>query len=151
MAATRLPGKPLADIAGQPMIVHVWKRAMEADIGRVIVATDDAAIADPVKAAGGEAVLTRTDHASGSDRIAEALQEVTKAILEANKDLGDEERELALDQIKALASQAAQPEDTRSRGVIKALLSGLGSTLQAAGGLAGVWETWGPIIQAFFQ
>jgi 3-deoxy-manno-octulosonate cytidylyltransferase (CMP-KDO synthetase) len=74
MAATRLPGKPLADIAGQPMIVHVWKRAMEADIGRVIVATDDAAIADPVKAAGGEAVLTRTDHASGSDRIAEALQ-----------------------------------------------------------------------------
>ncbi len=74
MAATRLPGKPLADIAGRPMIVHVWNRAVEANIGRVIVATDDAAIANAIEAVGGEAVLTRTNHASGSDRIAEALQ-----------------------------------------------------------------------------
>jgi len=73
MAATRLPGKPLADIAGQPMIVHVWNRAMEADIGRVIVATDSEAIAASISAAGGEAIMTRADHASGSDRIAEAL------------------------------------------------------------------------------
>ena len=73
MAATRLPGKPLLDIAGLPMIVHVLRRALEADIGRVAVATDSAAIADAVKAAGGEAVMTRTDHPSGSDRIFEAL------------------------------------------------------------------------------
>lgn len=74
MAATRLPGKPLADIGGQPMIVHVRNCAIEANIGRVIVATDSVAIAGAIKAVGGEAILTRADHASGSDRIAEALQ-----------------------------------------------------------------------------
>lgn len=74
MASTRLPGKPLADIAGLPMIVHVLQRAQEAGIGRAVVATDDAGIADAVKTHGGEAVLTRADHPSGSDRIFEALQ-----------------------------------------------------------------------------
>ena len=72
MAATRLPGKPLADIAGEPMIVHVWRRAVEAGIGPVAVAADDPAIADAVVRAGGRAVMTRPDHQSGSDRIAEA-------------------------------------------------------------------------------
>jgi 3-deoxy-manno-octulosonate cytidylyltransferase (CMP-KDO synthetase) len=71
--ATRLPGKPLADIHGTPMIVHVWRRAVEAGAGRVVVATDSDEILAAVKAAGGEAVMTRTDHASGSDRIYEAL------------------------------------------------------------------------------
>ena len=74
LASTRLDRKPLADIAGAPMIVHVWRRAMEADVGPVIVACDDPAIADTVSEVGGEAVLTRADHASGSDRIFEALQ-----------------------------------------------------------------------------
>jgi 3-deoxy-manno-octulosonate cytidylyltransferase (CMP-KDO synthetase) len=73
MHATRLPGKPLADIHGQPMIVHVWRRAMEAGLGRVVVATDSAEIMAAVQAAGGEAVMTRADHASGSDRIHEAI------------------------------------------------------------------------------
>ena len=73
MAATRLPGKPLLDIAGLPMIVHVLRRAEEADIGRVAVATDTPEIAAAVKAHGGEAVMTRPDHPSGSDRIFEAL------------------------------------------------------------------------------
>jgi 3-deoxy-manno-octulosonate cytidylyltransferase (CMP-KDO synthetase) len=73
MAATRLPGKPLLDIAGLPMIVHVLRRAEEARIGRVAVATDTAEIADVVKAHGGEAVMTHADHPSGSDRIYEAL------------------------------------------------------------------------------
>ncbi|MCA0399341.1 MAG: 3-deoxy-manno-octulosonate cytidylyltransferase [Proteobacteria bacterium] len=73
LAATRLPDKPLADIAGKPMIVHVLERARKADIGPVIVATDSAAIADAVAAAGGKAVMTRADHPSGSDRIAEAV------------------------------------------------------------------------------
>jgi 3-deoxy-manno-octulosonate cytidylyltransferase (CMP-KDO synthetase) len=73
LAATRLPDKPLADIHGVPMIVHVWRRAMEADAGPVVVATDSEAIAGVVRAAGGVAVMTRADHPSGSDRIHEAV------------------------------------------------------------------------------
>jgi 3-deoxy-manno-octulosonate cytidylyltransferase (CMP-KDO synthetase) len=73
MAATRLPGKPLLDIAGQPMIVHVLRRAEAAQIGRVAVATDTPEIAEAVAAHGFEAVMTRSDHPSGSDRIYEAL------------------------------------------------------------------------------
>lgn len=71
--ASRLPGKPMADIDGLPMIVHVLRRAQEASVGRVAVATDAVEIRDAVLAAGGEAVMTRADHASGSDRIHEAL------------------------------------------------------------------------------
>ena len=74
MAATRLPGKPLLDIAGVPMIVHVQRRAAEARIGRVVIATDAPEIVRAVKAHGGEAMLTRADHPSGSDRIHEALE-----------------------------------------------------------------------------
>jgi 3-deoxy-manno-octulosonate cytidylyltransferase (CMP-KDO synthetase) len=74
MASQRLPGKPLADIAGEPMIVHVWRRAVEAGIGPAAVATDTAEIAQAVARAGGQAVMTRADHASGSDRIAEAVE-----------------------------------------------------------------------------
>src|SRR5690349_18018073 len=74
LAATRLPSKPLADIAGEPMIVHVWRRAIEAGIGPVVVATDTRAIAEAVEAVGGTAVMTRPDHPSGSDRLAEALE-----------------------------------------------------------------------------
>jgi 3-deoxy-manno-octulosonate cytidylyltransferase (CMP-KDO synthetase) len=73
MAATRVPGKPLLDIAGLPMIVHVVRRAEAARIGRVAVATDTPEIAAVVNSHGGEAVMTRADHASGSDRIHEAL------------------------------------------------------------------------------
>jgi 3-deoxy-manno-octulosonate cytidylyltransferase (CMP-KDO synthetase) len=76
MAATRLPGKPLADIAGLPMIVHVLRRAEAAAVGPVIVATDSPEIEAAVRKAGGRAVMTRADHASGSDRIFEALGEV---------------------------------------------------------------------------
>ena len=73
MSATRLPGKPLADIHGAPMIVHVWRRAKEADIGPVWVAADDPRVMEAVASAGGRAVMTRSDHPSGSDRIFEAL------------------------------------------------------------------------------
>jgi 3-deoxy-manno-octulosonate cytidylyltransferase (CMP-KDO synthetase) len=73
MGATRLPGKPLLDIAGLPMIVHVLRRAEAARIGRVAVATDTPEIAAAVTSHGGEAVMTRADHPSGSDRIYEAL------------------------------------------------------------------------------
>ncbi len=74
MAATRLPGKPLLAIGGVPMIVQVWRRAREADIGPVVVATDEPRIAAAVEAVGGRAVLTRADHPSGTDRIHEALE-----------------------------------------------------------------------------
>ncbi|UVK39024.1 3-deoxy-manno-octulosonate cytidylyltransferase [Mesorhizobium sp. AR10] len=73
MASTRLPGKPLADIAGVPMIVHVARRAAEAGLGRVVVATDAQSVAQAVRAHGFEALMTRSDHQSGSDRIFEAL------------------------------------------------------------------------------
>ena len=76
MASTRLPNKPLADIGGEPMIVGVWRRAMAADLGRVVVATDSADIVDAVRKAGGEAVMTRADHVSGSDRVFEAVTTV---------------------------------------------------------------------------
>lgn len=73
MASTRLPGKPLADISGKPMIVHVADRAAESGLGRVVVATDTEEVLVAVRRAGYEAVMTRIDHQSGSDRIFEAL------------------------------------------------------------------------------
>ena len=72
MASSRLPGKPLADIGGEPMVVRVARQAALADIGRVAVATDSREIAAAVEAAGFEAVMTRSDHPSGSDRVFEA-------------------------------------------------------------------------------
>ncbi|MDX7949775.1 3-deoxy-manno-octulosonate cytidylyltransferase [Lichenihabitans sp. Uapishka_5] len=74
MASTRLPGKPLLPIHGVPMIVHVWRRAIEADLGPVVVAVDDPRVADAIAAVGGRSVMTRADHPSGTDRIFEALQ-----------------------------------------------------------------------------
>ena len=76
LKATRLPDKPLALIEGEPMIVHVWRRAVEADCGRVLVATDAPSVQDAVLKAGGEAMLTSDQHQSGSDRIYEALTRV---------------------------------------------------------------------------
>lgn len=76
MASTRLPGKPLADIHGAPMIAHVWRRASEAKAGRVVVAAAEKEIVDAVTRAGGEAVLTDPDHPSGSDRIFEAMSKL---------------------------------------------------------------------------
>jgi 3-deoxy-manno-octulosonate cytidylyltransferase (CMP-KDO synthetase) len=73
MHSTRLPGKPLADIVGQPMIVQVLRHAETAKLGPVVVATDDETIATAVEKAGGRAIMTRSDHPSGSDRIFEAL------------------------------------------------------------------------------
>lgn len=74
-ASTRLPGKPLADICGKPMICRVWERARRAEKPeRVIVATDDQRIYDAVRKDGGEAMLTRADHPTGTDRLAEVAQ-----------------------------------------------------------------------------
>jgi 3-deoxy-manno-octulosonate cytidylyltransferase (CMP-KDO synthetase) len=79
LTASRLPGKPLADIAGRPMIAHVLERAQAAHLGPVYVATDSRDIAIAVEAAGGSAVMTREDHASGTDRVYEALGQITAA------------------------------------------------------------------------
>ncbi len=76
LGATRLPGKPLAEIAGAPMITHVLRRAVAANVGPVVVATDAREIETAVQKAGGRAVMTSPDHGSGSDRIFEALGKV---------------------------------------------------------------------------
>jgi 3-deoxy-manno-octulosonate cytidylyltransferase (CMP-KDO synthetase) len=73
MASTRLPGKPLADICGLPMIVHVWRRALESKVGPVLVATADSKIAEAIRDQGGDAINTDPNLPSGTDRIAQAL------------------------------------------------------------------------------
>ncbi len=70
-ASTRLPGKPLVDIAGKPMVQHVWERAMQSDAEQVVVATDDERIATVVREFGGDVIMTRVDHPSGTDRLQE--------------------------------------------------------------------------------
>jgi 3-deoxy-manno-octulosonate cytidylyltransferase (CMP-KDO synthetase) len=107
MHSTRLPGKPLADIAGTPMIVHVWRRAMAAQTGRVVVATDSQEIIAAMRQAGGEAVMTRPDHASGSDRVFEAVNHVDPEgdfdiILNLQGDLPTLEPHLAVDCVAPL-------------------------------------------------
>jgi 3-deoxy-manno-octulosonate cytidylyltransferase (CMP-KDO synthetase) len=76
MASKRLPGKPLADICGEPMIVHVWRRAMEAGVGSVVVAAAEAEIVEAIRAVGGEAIMTDADLPSGSDRVNQALSRI---------------------------------------------------------------------------
>ena len=111
MASTRLPGKPLKDIAGLPMIVQVMRRAAEANIGRVVVATDTKDIVTAVTRHGGEAVMTRDDHPSGSDRIHEALLQLDPAgevesVINVQGDLPT----VAADDIRAAASLLDDPE-----------------------------------------
>jgi 3-deoxy-manno-octulosonate cytidylyltransferase (CMP-KDO synthetase) len=142
MAATRLPGKPLADIAGQPMIVHVMRRAEAAGIGRVAVATDTAEIASVVTAHGGEAVMTRPEHPSGSDRIHEAMQKLdpdgkAEIVVNLQGDFPTITSETirsvmpALDDpavdISTLASRIHTEEEDRAPSVVKAVGSPIGA------------------------
>ena len=76
MTSSRLPGKPLMDIGGLPMIIHVWRCGILADVGQVVVAAGDQSIVDVVESSGGVAVLTRPDHRSGSDRIYEVIEQI---------------------------------------------------------------------------
>jgi len=76
MASTRFPGKPLALLAGKPMLEHVIDKALQADLGPVFVATDDERIAEVVKKTGASVCMTRSDHPSGSDRLAEAARDM---------------------------------------------------------------------------
>jgi 3-deoxy-manno-octulosonate cytidylyltransferase (CMP-KDO synthetase) len=141
MAATRLPGKPLLDIAGLPMIVHVLRRAEAAKIGRVAVATDTPEIAAAVKSHGGEVVMTRADHPSGSDRIFEAMQTLDPAgkaeiVINLQGDFPtitpDTIRSVlppladpAVD-ISTLASEIHSEEEDRAPSVVKAVGSPIG-------------------------
>jgi len=134
LASTRLPGKPLADIAGDPMIVHVWRRATEAGVGPVVVAAAEAEIVTAVERAGGRAVLTDSAHASGSDRIAEALhrldpQQRHDAVINVQGDLPTLEPaaiRAALDpladpgvDIGTLATEVKTEEERRAPSVVK--------------------------------
>ena len=141
MAATRLPGKPLLDIGGLPMIVHVLRRAEEAQIGRVAVATDTPEIAAAVIAHGGEVVMTRSDHPSGSDRIHEALKQLdpegrTEIVVNLQGDFPtispDNIRDVlppladpAVD-ISTLAAQIHTEEEAGNPNVVKAVGSPIG-------------------------
>lgn len=111
LKATRLPDKPLADIGGVPMIVHVWRRAMAANVGRVIVATDSTEIAAVVRNAGGEAIMTSDRHTTGSDRIHEALTTIDPAreiqfIVNLQGDLPTLEQRLVAQCLTPLANAA---------------------------------------------
>lgn len=136
MASTRLPGKPLADINGKPMICHVVDRALEAGIGEPVVATDSQAIFDSVEAHGAKAVMTRDDHESGSDRIWEAVEKFdprgeTEIIINVQGDLPTIEGETIrkameplIDEkvdIATLATQIMLEEERANPNVVKAI------------------------------
>jgi 3-deoxy-manno-octulosonate cytidylyltransferase (CMP-KDO synthetase) len=138
LASVRLPDKPLADIHGVPMIVHVWRRAMEAELGPVVVAAGEAEIVDAVTRAGGRAVLTRPNHPSGSDRIHEALLKIDPdgrhdAIVNVQGDLPTIARdtirasllplETASVDIATLAVEITREEEKTNPNVVKAVVS----------------------------
>ena len=141
MAATRLPNKPLLDIAGLPMIVHVLRRAEAAGVGPVVVATDAEEIAAVVEKAGGRAVMTRVDHPSGSDRIFEALgkadpQGRARLIINVQGDLPTLEpadlkasllplKDDVVD-IATLAAEIVKPEERTNPNVVKVIGSPVG-------------------------
>jgi 3-deoxy-manno-octulosonate cytidylyltransferase (CMP-KDO synthetase) len=147
LASTRLPGKPLAEIAGAPMIVQVWRRAMEAGIGPVLVAADSAAIAEAIDAAGGEALLTDPGLPSGSDRICAALRQFDPArrfdvVVNLQGDLPTIEpqsvraallplRDEAVD-IATLAARIRRREERDDPNVVKAVGTRLGPTRMRA-------------------
>ena len=138
LASMRLPDKPLADIHGEAMIVHVWRRAMEAGIGPVVVAAAEPAIVAAIEAAGGRAVLTDPAHPSGSDRIHEALLRVDPegrhdAIVNVQGDLPTiapetiraslEPLETPEADISTLVAEIVRDEERANPNVVKAVLS----------------------------
>lgn len=147
LAATRLPGKPLAAIGKAPMIVHVWARAREAGCGPVIIATDAPEIARAVTDAGGTAIMTRDDHQSGSDRVFEAVstfdpEDKFDVVVNLQGDLPTLDPELVRRCIAALqegadigtiAAEIVREEERTDPNVVKVVGSpvGDGTTLRA--------------------
>ena len=105
LSATRLPGKPLLKIKGLSMISHVFKKAEEANIGEVFVATEDQEIVDDVQKNGGQAILTRDNHKTGTDRIYEALKKLGKLDIELVMNLQGDEPLMDIEDIRNLHSQ----------------------------------------------
>ena len=105
MSATRLPGKPLLKINGLSIISHVFKKAEKANIGEVIVATEDQEIVDDVKKNGGQAILTKKEHKTGTDRIYEALQKLEYKNIDLIMNLQGDEPLINIDDIKKLNNQ----------------------------------------------
>jgi 3-deoxy-manno-octulosonate cytidylyltransferase (CMP-KDO synthetase) len=143
MASTRLPGKPLADICGEPMIVHVWRRAQEAGIGPVIVATDAPQVIAAIERVGGIAIMTRADHPSGSDRIHEAVEAFDPegrhdVIVNVQGDLPTIDPEAIAASVPPLADKSVdiatliteikREEEKTDPNVVKAIVSGMGPT-----------------------
>ncbi len=137
MAASRLPGKPLADICGVPMIVQVCRRALAANLGPVVVACAEADIAEAVRAHGGEAILTDPNHPSGSDRIWEALMTLDpegryNAIINVQGDLPTLDPVIIQDALTALqpdgvdmstvVAEITREEERTNPNVVKAVL-----------------------------
>ncbi|HLU61926.1 MAG TPA: 3-deoxy-manno-octulosonate cytidylyltransferase [Gammaproteobacteria bacterium] len=108
-ASTRLPGKPLAPIAGRPMILHVWDRAMAAGAARVLIATDDARIAAACREAGAEVAMTSAAHASGTDRINEAVSGLGLGPEEVVVNVQGDEPLMPAENIRQVAELAARP------------------------------------------
>lgn len=147
MGSTRLPDKPMADIGGSPMIVHVWKRAMEANIGVPVVCTDSQEVIDAIKSVGGEAVMTRSDHPSGSDRIWEAVTKFdpdakAEFIVNVQGDLPTISPELIKASlaplvnkecdIATLATQITDEEERNNPNVVKVIGSPIGNNILRA-------------------
>ena len=105
MSATRLPGKPLLKINGTSIISHVFKRAESAEIGEVIVATEDQEIVNDVKNNGGNAILTSRNHQTGTDRIFEALNLLNKKDISFIMNIQGDEPDIDINDIKLLDSQ----------------------------------------------
>lgn len=157
LASQRLPNKPLADIGGEPMIVQVWRRACEAQAGRVVVAAAEAEIAEAITQAGGEAVLTDPSLASGSDRVYAALCAVDPeggamppqydAVLNVQGDLPTLEPQVIRDLVAALADSPAdivtlaneitEDDERTDPNVVKAVISFSDSDPGPDGGQAG--------------
>ncbi len=105
LSATRLPGKPLFKINGLSIISHVFKKAVEANIGEVMVATEDQEIIDDVKKNGGQAILTQNNHRSGTDRIYEAIKKLNKPNIELVMNLQGDEPLMNIEDIRKLNEQ----------------------------------------------
>ncbi|VWX63112.1 3-deoxy-manno-octulosonate cytidylyltransferase [Burkholderiales bacterium 8X] len=144
LASSRLPGKPLADIAGVPMVVRVARQAAKSGARRVVVAADDESIAEACRRHGVEAILTRTDHASGSDRLAEACELLALADDEIvvnvqgdepliDPDLIDAVARMLMGSPAAVMSTAVHPidraEDFSNPNIVKAVLDQSGHAL----------------------
>ena len=105
LSAKRLPGKPLLKINGLSIISHVFKKAMKANIGEVLVATEDQEIFDDVKQNGGQAILTKKHHKTGTDRIYEALQKIDNSNFDLVMNLQGDEPLMNIDDIRQLNNQ----------------------------------------------